>query len=140
MSFKQFTSKSEALGEPVGFAWNDQRFQCKQQVATGKLIRFMRSGAEGGGSSIDAMMEFLRDVLMPNDVDRFFALLDDETSGLTFTILADIVGYLTEVYSGERPTGGPSSATSSSQSTGGGSTDGSLHGAPTYSRSQPTEG
>lgn len=136
MAFKKFTSKDKALGEPVGFEWNGERFQCKQQVSANKMIRFMREGTSGGSGSVDAMLTFVESVLMVNDVERFRALLDDDEMGIDFDSLTEIIGFLTEVYSGGVPTGESSSTTSSSPSTGDVSMGGSSHAGstPSYSR------
>lgn len=140
MAYKSFGSTSSALGEPVSFDLNGERFLCRQHIPLRSLLRLMKAGqAAGSADTVEELFVFLRSALHPSDVERFFALVDSEEGQIGLEDIGDITGWLAEVYSGGRPTGEPSSTTSSSPSTGDGSTAGASPGAPIYSRSQPTE-
>jgi hypothetical protein len=143
---------AESIDFDLSGSQSTQNFHCRDRMAAGKLMRFAElfsaieeeSGKDEktgkqAANAIPAIRDFFNAALMPEGRDRFWKMIDSDDEGIPLDTLVEIAGWLAEVYSGDRPTGTTSGATSEVTSTGDGST-----GSPppadiqTYSRSQPT--
>lgn len=145
-----------AATEPIEFDVEGARagmqyFQCRDRLAAGTLMRFAESfssiqddadeaeQAKQSAQAIPAVKDFFNSVLLPEGRDRFWQLINSDDEGVPLDTLVEIASWLSEVYSGGRPTGTNSGSTSPGISTGGGSPAGpSDVGTPTYSRSELT--
>lgn len=134
MAFKAI-SRTQALNDVVTFELNGTRFVCRNHVTIGALMRLMKAES---GDGVAALMSFFQQALMDSDYQKFTELLDDPNVYLTFEDLTELSKWLTEVYTGQRPTGEGSSASSTHPSIGDGSTAGASPTATTYSRSPQT--
>jgi hypothetical protein len=142
--------------EPISFdlrcpVRGAQNFPCRDRLAAGRLMAFAElfssieedasneeQSAKEAAKAIPAIRDFFNSSLDPHARDRFWEIINDDDEGIPLDTLVEIAGWLAEVYSGDRPTGEPSSSTSGERSPGAAS-GGSLSAVatPTYSRSEP---
>ena len=137
--FKEFTIVEEQ--EPEGFIVRGQEFRCHPSIPAGVFIQFGElSDDSSDAATISGLLTFLKSALFDDDYKRFHELVHttDADVGIPLSTLVDIVTYLGELYSGQRPTGENSSSSLAKRSTGGDSTVGASVEALTYSRSPQT--
>lgn len=145
-----------AATEPIEFdlegaASGMQYFQCRDRLSAGTLMRFAEAfssisedadeaeQAKQSAMAIPAVRDFFNSVLLPEGRIRFWNLINSDDEGVPLDTLVEIAGWLSEVYSGGRPTGTNSGSTSPETSAGAGSPAGpSAVVTPTYSRFEPT--
>lgn len=137
--FKEFTIIEGQ--EPEGFIVRGQEFRCHPSIPAGVFIQFGElSDDMSDAAVIDGLLVFLKAALYEDDYERFHDLVYslDASTGIPLKTLVDIVTYLGELYSGQRPTGENSSSSLAKRSTGADSTAGASVEALTYSRSPQT--
>ena len=139
MAFKQFDIPE--FSEPIGFEVRGQRFQCQPSIPAGLLFKIRKAMDDPEVNEEDFLNSFLSKVMFKSDYEKFKVLLynDDAEQGLPFNVFSEIIKYLLEEYTGDRPTGPSSSASSANLSTGDDSMGGASQGELTYSRSLPTD-
>ena len=128
--------------EVIEFKLAGQIFQCRPEVPAGLLLDLASAGTKSNGSqsaTIEALLGFFRGALLEESYARFEAAIRDPKIVVPMSKISDIAGWLAEVYSDDRPTGGNSVSTSGSPSSGVGSTEVPSPGVLMYSRSEPTE-
>jgi len=144
-----------AAVEPISFDLEGslsglRNFECRDRLAAGTLMRFAETfsameetddeaaNAKQGVNAIPAIREFFDRCLKPEGRPRFWQMINDDDEGIPLDTLVEIAGWLSEVYSGERPTGATSSPTSAGILSGEGSPAMPPPVAmPTYSRPEP---
>jgi len=144
--------------EPTGFDLEGRQtglryFECRDSLAAGTLMRFAEvfsalddedgvdpaQSAKAGMAAIPAVKDFFNSVLKPEGRDPFWAMINSDDEEIGLDTLVDIAGWLSEVYSGGRPTGTTSDDTSEATSSGDASTaTPSPAGIQTFSRPEPT--
>lgn len=125
------TFKTVIAAEPIEFdieapeSHTMHNFKCRDRLAAGRLMKFAEMfssiqdeaedkemSAKQSANAIPAVRDFFNSALTPHAKDRFWALIEDDDEGVPLDTLVEIAGWLAEVYSGDRPTGEPSSSTS----------------------------
>lgn len=145
--------------EPTGFDLEGRQtglryFECRDSLAAGTLMRFAEvfsaledaedgvdqaQSAKAGMAAIPAVRDFFNAVLKPEGRAPFWTMIDNDDDEIGLDTMVDIAGWLSEVYSGGRPTGTTSDGTSEATSSGDASTaTPSPVAIPTYSRPEPT--
>jgi len=123
--------------EPISFDLEGQKsgfrnFVCRDRLAAGTLMRFAETfasledeeestGQNNGAEAIPAIREYFNKCLLPTNHELFWSMINDDDEGITIETLVEIAGWLSEVYSGSRPTGETSAPGSGVTSSGGGS-------------------
>ena len=149
------TFRVAAAIEPIAFDLEGpirgvQNFPCRDRMGAGALMRFAEKfsaiqeegddidSAKAGSQAIPAIRDFFNACLQPQAKDRFWELIEDDDEAIPLDTLVEIAGWLSEVYSGGRPTGTNSEPGSEVTSPGDGSAD-TPSGADivTYSRPSP---
>jgi len=126
---RSFTTATDS-DEVVEFDVNGVNFQCRSQISAGVV---MKMGSLLGGDEdavenlkvnemIDVIKEFFNHALKPDYRKPFFNMLDDPDTPVPLQTLIEIVQWLAEMYTGNRPTGQNSPPTPDSASPGEGST------------------
>src|SRR5690349_19304463 len=135
--------------EPTGFDLEGRQtgiryFECRDSLAAGTLMRFAEvfssleddedadtpdktQSAKAGMAAIPAVKDFFNAVLKPEGRQPFWAVIDNDDDEIGLDTLVDIAGWLSEVYSGGRPTGTTSDGTSEETSSGDASPATPLH-------------
>lgn len=144
-----------AAVEPISFDLEGslsglRNFECRDRLSAGTLMRFAETfssledsndeaaNAKQGVTAIPAIRDFFDRCLKPEGRPRFWEMINSDDEGIPLDTLVEIAGWLSEVYSGERPTGATSSPTSAGILSG----DASLVtppavATPIYSRPEP---
>lgn len=106
MGHKTFTASNAAVsGEAITFDLEGQKFTCIRPFPVGSMILFARAAKQGPEEQLAAMDQLLRGWLVPEDRDRWDAVV----FGLSnLEVLGDIAAYIVEEATG-RPTSAPSS-------------------------------
>jgi len=137
--------RTQVRTEPIEFDVNDQTFRCRPGIAAGTLFKFVDifgggddddDGKVSAKTSLHAVMEFFREVMLPGEFERFQALIDDPDVAIAIADLAEIAGWLSGQYTA-RPTQPSSSEESSPTPPGPSSTDGPPAAVLTFSRPEP---
>lgn len=142
-SFKRARAK-----DPVSFdLWdaedNPVTYHCVPSLPVGVILDFgALMGGEGqekapDGSVLGAVMNLFKSAIVPDQWDQFNAALHDPALEVDMEVLTSIAAWLTDQYTGDRPTGAPSEPGSDKISSGNSSMAGASAGISTYSRSEP---
>lgn len=104
MASKRFNFKAPENPEPVYLEINDDKIQCVPTLDGLRLLLFtsLLHGNFALGVRAKEITDFLRDVILPEEWDRFEGLV--KKYQIDVEGLADMAGYLADEYS-ERPTG-----------------------------------
>lgn len=104
--FKDFGAGGEVVQEPLSFKLYGEDFNCRPALQ-GKVLLDMaaNAGSESGAGKV--VNDFFSQALLPEDLERFNALINDPDKIVTVETLGEIVGWLVEEYS-NRPTEEPS--------------------------------
>lgn len=95
----------QAEMEPVFFELYGQTFNCYKQINGVTLLRFVReANAEDGSRATQALLDIFKRVMPQVEYDRFMALCEDDETVVPIETLSDIVAFLIEVYTDQRPT------------------------------------
>jgi hypothetical protein len=129
--------------KPIEFDIDGEVFHCNGEMAAGVLMRFadMAIGDEDeddpqrGRAALAVVRDFFKAALTTKDRKRFFDLLEDPDRNVNINMLISIANWLGQEYTA-RPTGTPSSASSSETDSGVDSTDGVVPGVTTFSRKE----
>jgi hypothetical protein len=90
--------------EPVTFTVYDSVFKCVPALQGRSLIKFIQmADNDDAGSSAASLLEFLDNVLVPADKERFKAMCTSATHVVPLETLSEITTWLVEQYTG-RPT------------------------------------
>jgi hypothetical protein len=106
-TFKGFTP-SEAitftLESPDGT--RQATFRCKKNVPGSKFLEFMAraESTESFGAMAAATREIIETALDDEDVVKFWEFCDYPDNGINLDTLAEVAGFLSETFAGERPT------------------------------------
>lgn len=103
--------------ELITFGLGGENFTCIAEAPAGIMMDFVADASEGGAKTLPAMLAFLRGVLIEDDTERFDKMIYDKTVQINTTVIADLVVWLTEEYTG-RPTERPLDSTPGPQATG----------------------
>lgn len=77
---------------------------CKGSIPGSKFLDFLsRTKEEDPGTLATAMFDILQAAVREDQWDEFKEFIDDSENGVSIELLAEIAGYLSELYSG-RPT------------------------------------
>lgn len=139
MARKSFRTSTAATS--VEFDIDDEVFRANSQISAGVLMKFAdlviddEDDESRGQLALHAIREFFTAALVKEDRRRFFDLLEDPDRTVDVNLLVDIANWLGEQYTA-RPTGTPSSSTSSETASGVDSTDGALPVGTTFSRKE----
>jgi len=141
-------------------------FPCRTSMSAGVLLKFteaftdseldevkeatngvalteaeQKKATSQGAAVVPLLKDFFSAAIQKESVAAFWDMVYDTEEEIDLPMLMEITEWLTETYSGERPTTENSPSTSGETSTGGGSQDGQPAGViatPTYSRPEPT--
>lgn len=106
VQFRDFGSPVDS-DEPVVFMLYGQRFSCVPAMQGTDLIEIIGGAvSENPAENTRAILDFFKRVLRPEDRERFDAMTHSEGTIVPMDTLSDIMGWLTEVYTG-RPTEPP---------------------------------
>jgi hypothetical protein len=93
--------------EPITFSLNNQEFTAKPAIQGSTLLEFVASAdGDSGGAMANALYTFFKDVMTPEEYDRFMVLLKDPEVIIDMELIGEIAAWLVEEYSG-RPTEQP---------------------------------
>ena len=106
--YKDFGSgKSAGEKEPVTFKLHEEEFSCREQLQGKTLLDLVaRSSGDDPVESAKTINMFFEHVLLPESYTRFSTLIDSADKIVTVDTLAEISGWLVEVYAG-RPEEAP---------------------------------
>lgn len=116
---KSFTSKPR-IQTPVTFELDGEAFTAKPAIPGALLLDFIADAdSDDGGRAAQALIDFVTNVIVPDDRERFTQLVRDEERIVEIETLAEVVEFLVEEYA-SRPTESPadSSVGSAATSTG----------------------
>lgn len=78
---------------------------CHPNLPGSVLLDFMAGASQEDVAVIASMVrELLNMCIMPDDQERFWAFCDVPENGIGVDVLSGITEYLSELYSGDRPT------------------------------------
>jgi hypothetical protein len=106
--YKDFGSgKSAGEKEPVTFKLHEEEFSCREQLQGKTLLDLVaRSSGDDAVESAKTINMFFEHVLLPESYTRFSTLIESADKIVTVETLAEISGWLVEVYAG-RPEEAP---------------------------------
>jgi hypothetical protein len=80
--------------------------RCKPNVPGSKFLDFMQraSSTENFAAMAGAVHEIIDVALNEDDLAAFWAFVDEPANGINLEMLAEIAGFLSETFAGERPT------------------------------------
>jgi hypothetical protein len=139
MTRKSFRTSTGAAN--VEFDVDGEVFHCRNEIGAGILMKFADMSlddpddATRGHQALAGIRQFFTAALVPVDRQRFFDLLEDPDRPVDINTLIDIATWLGSEYTA-RPTGTPSSTTSSATGNGDASTAGPVPGGTTFSRKE----
>lgn len=88
----------------VSFDLNGETFSCRPAIPGAKMLDFVKQAdGENGAAAAEALLSFLREVLLEEDWDRFEEMVNDSEVIVEVETLGEITGWLVEQYA-ERPT------------------------------------
>ena len=122
--FKDFGAATTVPNDPVVFAVDGEEFECVAAVQGAAILDFVADAGSGDGSRAgQALVKFLRDVVIEDDKERFEQLINDPKRIVPIETIGEICGWLIEQYS-ERPQTAPTPSSAGSKRSGRGSTVG----------------
>ncbi len=79
---------------------------CKPSVPGSVFLAFMEDvkGQEDFGAMAKSVREVIAAGMVPEDVPKFWAWADEERNGIGLEMLAEIAGWISEQFAGQRPT------------------------------------
>jgi hypothetical protein len=105
--FKDFGAPQDSTSEALSFKIYEEEFFCHPAMQGKVMLDFIqKSDSDRGSDSAEAILLFFKKVLVDESYVRFQALTEDPERIVSVQILAEIVGWILEEYSG-RPTQGP---------------------------------
>ena len=118
---KIFKSKPQVV-TPVTFELDGEKFTALPAIPGAKLLDFIRDADSGdGGRAAQALVDFLQDVIVEEDRDRFAELIRDERRPIEIALIAEICEWLVGEYA-VRPTEAPKPSPAGRSRSGRGST------------------
>lgn len=118
---KVFNSKPK-VQTPVTFELDGDSFTAVPAIPGAKLLDFIADAdSNDGGRASQALVDFMESVIVPEDRERFTALIRDEDRVIEIELLAEICEWLVGEYA-QRPTESPSASFAGPPSSGSGST------------------
>lgn len=119
MRRRSFNTFSEAGSDDIlVLEINDQAFKCKSRIPGMVLMRWVsKIDMDDPATAGEAIEVLLRQAIAPDDWDRFDAYVTDARNNVDLKTLGEIIGWLTEQYTGT-PTQQPSGSSSGSRPNG----------------------
>jgi hypothetical protein len=96
---KDFGGDDGLRDEPIVFRLYDNEFECRPEIPGALLLKFFKEASDV--ASIDSILTFLENALMPDDWPRFQSLINDPDRVVRLDRLGEIVSWLIEQYAGE---------------------------------------
>ncbi|MGI8425603.1 MAG: hypothetical protein ACR2M4_03200 [Actinomycetota bacterium] len=93
--------------EPITFDLAGEKFTCIPEAPGGTLTDFIGDAGEGTSRAAPAMLNFIKAVLIDDDVERFNSIIYSKTIMVPLETLLELVRWLVEQYV-DRPTMRPS--------------------------------
>ncbi len=91
--------------EKVTFELNDRTYKCKDEVQGALILDFVSAADSGGAAAASKILPFIRASLDgQEELDAFNELLESDDVFVEMETLGEIVGFLIEEYSDQRPT------------------------------------
>jgi hypothetical protein len=110
--FKDFGGSKNENKEPVKFKLYNEEFSCKPAVQGKVLLELVSKTSDDNPSEMAKIItEFFSKVLLPDSLEKFNTLLEDEEKIVSVETLGEISSWLMEQYS-DRPLGGPEPSSS----------------------------
>ena len=108
----------EVKNDPITFTLAGEEFTCRAKLPGWLMVKFVASSTRDiRGADIGAVYNFFRDVLVPESLVRFEALMYTDEYDIELDTLADITNWLVSEYTA-RPTQQPSPSTNGAGTTG----------------------
>jgi len=107
----------------VTFELDGEEFTAVPAIPGAKLLDFIADAdSDDGGRASQALIDFMESVIVPDDRERFSALIRDEDRVIEIELLAEICEWLVGEYAA-RPTESSKPSASGSKRSGRGSTE-----------------
>ena len=102
--FKDFGAGAPVNTTPIVFRLHGEEFRCVPTVQGAVLMNMVsKADMENPSAAAAVVMDFFKQVLVDESWARFDALAHDKERIVSMETLGEIIGWLTEEYSGERP-------------------------------------
>jgi hypothetical protein len=101
--FKDFGGSKNQNKEPVKFKIHDEEFSCRPAVQGKVLLELVSKTSEDNPAEMAKIIsEFFSKALLPDSLEKFNKLLEDEEKIVSVETLGEISSWLMEQYS-DRP-------------------------------------
>ena len=105
--FKDFGGAKGTNLSPLSFKLYDEEFRCRPAVQGKTMLDMVsNSNSDDGAAMAKTVEDFFATAILPEDYEKFDALLKDPDKIVTVETLTEIVAWLVEEYTG-RPTQQP---------------------------------
>lgn len=117
--FRSFSGGRKVVDfEPLEFDLEGESFIAKPAIQGAVLLEFVAAAdSDSGGKSAQALYDFFKSVMEPEEYKRFDEYLKNPDMIFDFQVLGDIAGWLVEEYTA-RPTEQPRSSDDGPSSSG----------------------
>lgn len=104
---RDFSSKRKKQSEPVTFTVEGQDFTAAKSIPGAVLLDFVADAdSNDGGRAAGALVQFIENVIVEDDRERFQKLIRDPDIDVDIELLAEICEWLVSEYAA-RPTDSP---------------------------------